>query len=111
MTQKNETVDDVWADWKDAVTMTRKELENWLTTDESRSVGDSKDGESTGHEMGRRITTILDTKKSALTDDDVAAMRKVVGYVHRHRAQGPSHDVEHSPWRYSLMNWGHDPLK
>ena len=37
-------------------------------------------------------------------------MRKVTGYVHRHLAQGPRVDVEHSRWRYSLMNWGHDPL-
>ncbi|KQU06577.1 DNA-binding protein [Rhodococcus sp. Leaf7] len=104
-------LDDIWDDWNDAVNMTRKELSDWLATDESKSVGDSKDGESTGHEMGRRITDILDTKKSDLTDDDVKAMHKVVGYVHRHRAQGPSKDVEHSRWRYSLMNWGNDPLK
>ena len=38
-------------------------------------------------------------------------MHKVVGYVHRHGAQGPDGDVEHSRWRYSLMNWGNDPLK
>jgi len=38
-------------------------------------------------------------------------MRKVTGYVHRHMAQRPSGDVEHTRWRYSLMNWGHDPLK
>jgi len=39
-------------------------------------------------------------------------MRKVVGYARRHLAQGgPSDDAEHSRWRYSLMNWGHDPLK
>ena len=39
-------------------------------------------------------------------------MRKVVGYVHRHLAQGgPAQDVEHSKWRYSLMNWGHDPQR
>ncbi len=36
-------------------------------------------------------------------------MRKVVGYVERHRAQRPSGDVTDTPWRYSLMNWGHDP--
>jgi hypothetical protein len=34
------------------------------------------------------------------------------GYVHRHVKQKPSkEDAEHSRWRYSLMNWGHDPLK
>lgn len=37
-------------------------------------------------------------------------MRKVVGYVRRHWAQQPENIVT-SRWRYSLMNWGHDPLK
>jgi hypothetical protein len=37
-------------------------------------------------------------------------MRKVVGYVRRHLAQEPANMVT-SRWRYSLMNWGHDPLK
>ena len=56
--------------------------------------------------------SIKHKKKADLTDDDSAHMKKVVGYVHRHLKQGgPDKDVEHSPWRYSLMNWGHDPLK
>ena len=39
-------------------------------------------------------------------------MRRVIGYVHRHMAQGgPADDKAHSRWRYSLMNWGHDPSK
>jgi hypothetical protein len=39
-------------------------------------------------------------------------MRKVVGYVHRHLAQGgPARDQGHSRWRYSLMTCGHDPSK
>ena len=46
-----------------------------------------------------------------MNDDDLAHMRKVVGYVHRHSAQRPKGDVEDTHWRYSLMNWGHDPLK
>ena len=107
-----EGLDDVWQDWQDAVNMTAGELEKWLETDDSQAVG-QKDGggESTGHEAGRRIVEILRTKKGDLADDDVQHMHKVVGYVHRHLEQGPSDDVEHSRWRYSLMNWGHDPLK
>ncbi len=36
-------------------------------------------------------------KKAELTDDDYAHMRKVVGYVHHHLAQGgPKEDKEHS---------------
>ena len=96
-----------------AVNMTAGELETWLATDESRSVGQkSASGESTGHESGRRIVELLRARKSDLTDDDYAHMRKVHGYVQRHLAQEPAkEDVETSRWRYSLMNWGHDPLK
>ncbi len=113
MANAQEDVDDVLKDWKDAVNMTPRELEHWLETDESKSVGDTGgQGESTGHKEGKRIVELLGTKKGDLTDDDVANMRKVVGYVHRHLAQGgPKDDAEHSKWRYSLMNWGHDPLK
>jgi hypothetical protein len=104
--------DDVRADFDDAVTMTAHQLEQWLETDESKAAGQHKGGgESTGHASGRRIVQLLRKKKGDLTDDDRAHMRKVVGYVHRHLAQRPSGDVEHTTWRYSLMNWGHDPLK
>ncbi len=96
----------------DLVNLTRKELEDWLTTDDSKAAG-QKDGggESTGHASGRRIVALLRTRKADLTDADRAHMRKVAGYVHRHLAQRPSGDVRDTPWRYSLMNWGHDPLK
>ncbi|SDQ86309.1 Protein of unknown function [Quadrisphaera sp. DSM 44207] len=105
-------LDDVRDDWRSAVNMTPEELEDWLSTEQSQSVGDtSGDGESTGHRSGRRIVEVLRTKQADLTDDDVAHMRKVVGYVHRHLAQRPSGDVTETKWRYSLMNWGHDPLK
>lgn len=95
----------------EAVNLTAAELERWLGTDESRSVGQSDGGESVGHESGRRIVALLRKKDGELTDDDRAHRRKVVGYVHRHLAQRPDGDVEHTRWRYSLMNWGHDPLK
>ena len=94
----------------EAVNMTPKELEEWLRTDESKSVGQGK-GESKGHESGRRIVEIKNKKKSEYTDDDFDHMRRVVSYVHRHQSQKPSDDVENSNWRYSLLNWGHDPLK
>jgi hypothetical protein len=104
-------LDDVWGEWQKAVTMTASQLENWLETDESTSVGQSDGGgESTGHKSGRRIVKILRTKKGDLDDEDVQHMRKVVGYVHRHLEQRPAGDVRDTRWRYSLMNWGHDPL-
>jgi Protein of unknown function (DUF3140) len=54
---------------------------------------------------------ILHTKKGDLSEDDAAHMRKVVGYLRRHLAQKPSGDISDSFWRYSLMNWDHDPTK
>ena len=100
-------------DFDGAVNMTASELEKWLETDESRAVGqkDEGGGESTGHASGRRIVGLLRKKQADLTDADRDHMRKVAGYVHRHLAQRPSGDVSETPWRYSLMNWGHDPLK
>ena len=104
--------EETWSRFKSAVNMTAGELDKWLDTDESNSVGQkSGGGEATGHASGRRIVSILHSKKADLSDDDHAHMRKVVGYVNRHLAQRPSGDVENTPWRYSLMNWGHDPLK
>ena len=103
--------DDIRHAFDDAVNMAPKELEDFLETDESKGVGQKDGGESVGHASGRRIVTILRTKKDDLTDDDLAHMEKVTGYVHRHLEQRPDGDVEDTAWRYSLMNWGHDPLR
>lgn len=104
-------VDEVYTEFNDRVNMTPKELEGWLETDESKSVGDADKGESTGHKSGRRIVRIKRTKKDDLSDDQLRHMRKVINYIKRHTAQRPSGDVEDTAWRHSLMNWGHDPLK
>ena len=103
--------DEVYSDFTDCVNMQPKELEEWLETQKSKSVGDNDSGESTGHRSGRRIVEIKRTNKDDLTDSQYEHMQKVVGYVHRHTAQKPSGDIEESDWRYSLMNWGHDPCK
>ena len=98
----------------EAVNMSPAELERWLGTEDSRSVGWTHEGEheAVGHREGQRIVEIKRKKKADLTDDDYAHMRKVVGYVHRHLAQGgPAQDKHDSRWRHSLMNWGHDPEK
>jgi hypothetical protein len=101
-------------EFAESVNMTASELRDWLTTDESRKVGwKGKDGdaaESVGHASGRRIVELLGKKAGELSDNDYAHMRKVVGYVRRHCAQRPE-NIYTSRWRYSLMNWGHDPCR
>ena len=109
MAKSNEQVIE---EFDEAINMSRKELEKWLDTDESKEVGQKDGGDgSKGHEAGRRIVAILEKNKSDYTDDDIEHMRRVVSCIHRHQAQKPKADVEDSNWRYSLMNWGHDPLK
>ncbi len=104
--------DTTWSEFRHTVNMTAAELEKWLDTAESKKVGQkSSSKESTGHASGRHIVAILKANKNDLTDGDYAHMRKVVGYAKRHLAQRPSGDLRDSAWRYSLMNWGHDPTK
>lgn len=107
--------EETYKTFKEVVNMTASALEKHLKSEESQSVGQKKDGgEATGHQEGRRIVEMLHKKKSELSDEDYGHMRKVVGYVHRHLKQGGPKDkdaVKDSPWRLSLMNWGHDPLK
>lgn len=92
--------------------MSAKEIENWLKTEESQSVGMKDRGEeAVGHQSGRHIVELLRMQASDYSEDDYQQIRRVVGYIHRHSAQRPNKDVEHTPWRYSLKNWGHEPLK
>jgi hypothetical protein len=98
-----------------AVNMEPADLESWLETAASWAVGWPKTRapgeESVGHASGRRILAILRTKRGRLSDEDYRHMRKVAGYVARHLKQRPRGDVSATRWRYSLMNWGHDPIK
>jgi hypothetical protein len=112
----------VYGEFNSLVNMTPGELEKWLQTDDSRSVGIKKETgtdkkctaegpESTGHESGRMIVDILQKDKSDLSDDDYVHMKRVNSYIKRHVAQRPAkEEIETSRWRYSLMNWGNDPL-
>lgn len=110
---KYDDPDRAYAEFHNVVNMSVDELDDWLDRPESKRAGWEKDddGETIGHESGRKIKAILQKDRQDLSEDDFAHMRKVIGYVHRHKVQPPSGDIETSTWRYSLMNWGHDPCK
>lgn len=109
----NDDSEEAIRDFKNVVNMSPGELGKWLETKESREVGfkGAAGGESVGHRSGRRIVRLLGKADDTLTAGDIAHMRKVVGYVRRHSAQRPGGDITETPWRRSLMNWGHDPKK
>jgi len=96
----------------DNVNMTPGELEEWLQTEDSKNVGQkSEDGEAVGHKSGKKIIEIKRRNKKQYEEDDYEHMKKVNSYIKRHTAQKPNNNMKDSRWRYSLMNWGHDPCK
>jgi hypothetical protein len=108
----NKSNEDIYGEFYDMVNMTPSELEKWLKTDEAKDSGQgSDDGKSIGYKSGERIIEIKRTKKEDLKDDDYKHMSKVISYIARHSAQRPQGEIKDSTWRYSLKNWGHDPLK
>ena len=80
---------DVVADFHEFVNMSADELETWLKSGDSNSAGWPKDdangdGETVGHDSGRKIVEILkanpEQKEDEYTEDQTAHMRKVVAY-------------------------------
>ncbi|MEN0075096.1 MAG: DUF3140 domain-containing protein, partial [Paracraurococcus sp.] len=97
--------------FRELVNMRAAALRDWLETEDSRNVGWTHEGEdeAVGHQSGRKILEILE--RGAPDAEDADFLEKVVGYIRRHLAQRPEGDVSETRWRYSLMNWGHDPLQ
>ena len=123
MAQKSNPVDpgsdeakDIRKAFAEAVNMTTQQIEDWLDTDESKSVGQAggAGGETVGRDSAKRIVAILDKKVADLTAEDIGHMKKTNGYVARHLQQRPDKsedELAEADWTYSLRNWGHDPLK
>lgn len=101
----------VRAAFRAAVNMSADETEAWLETEASRRVGTTRPGEpeSIGRQAGRETARILRTAQAELGEGDYRHMRRVAGFVARHKAQEPANTAT-SRWRCALMNWGHDPL-
>lgn len=111
--KSTESKDEIYQEFYNLVNMQSQELQDWLETEESKAVGakPAGDGESVGHRSGRRIVEIKRTNKDELSTSDYDHMTKVIGYIKRHLAQRPDGDISSTDWRYSLKNWGHEPLE
>lgn len=81
--------EEVISEFNSLVNMTASDLETWLKSDDANSAGWPKDdadgdGETVGHDSGRKIVEILkanpDRKEDKYTDEQVEHMRKVVAY-------------------------------
>ena len=105
---------EVRQEFRDCINMSPSEIEQWLDTDESKEVGQIKEGnsESQGRKSAKRIIEIKGKNVDEYSDADYDHMKKTISYVRRHSKQKPEKaSIEDSSWRYSLKNWGHDPCK
>jgi hypothetical protein len=100
-------------EFKMAVNISRDQLERWLNTPESKKLRfpDEPGGRIAGNATGLKILKILGKRRDKYTSEDITQMRTVIDFVNRRLAKRPKGDIIASNWRYSLMNWGHDPAK
>lgn len=97
-------------EFRSVVNIPRNQLERWLGTPESRKLRfpDEPKGAKT---PGQTILKLLAKKHDKITREDVDNMQRVIEFIGPRLQKRPKGDILASNWRYSLMNWGHDPSK
>lgn len=102
--------DDLWQQFHDVVNMTSRELRDWLATDASGPDSEALPDQA-GDDVSRTVLDILGKRRTDLTGDDAAVMRRVVEEVMAARGAEPESVAGDTGWRHRLMSLGHDPLK
>jgi hypothetical protein len=102
--------EELWQEFHRVVNMTSRELSDWMRV---QSAGEDTEElpDQAGRSLGQRVLAILGKREADLTDDDIAAMGKVLEIVRRERGEEPEPRAGDDHWRHRLMAIGHDPLK
>jgi hypothetical protein len=104
-----EVPDELWESFHAAVTMTSRELRDWLGT--QANLGDHPGPEGRVAPLGARVAEILAKRRTDLTADDAEVMRRVLEVVAEETDGVPEDEVAADERRRRrLMNVGHDPL-
>lgn len=110
---------EIWGAFQARVNMSAKEQEHWLSQPESsvgRPVQDQSksakhEGETDEKRDARHLIEIRRKLRDELDDADYEYLRRVSKAIDGALTARPPGDIRESDWRYSLMNYGHDPLK
>ncbi|MCF6377941.1 DUF3140 domain-containing protein [Nocardioides KLBMP 9356] len=102
--------DELWDEFHAVVTMTSRELTDWMLTQSS--------GEDTATlattpdlEVTQQVVAILGKRRTDVTPDDADTMALVVDQVRTIRGDEPEPEAYDDDVRHLLMSFGHDPLK
>lgn len=107
---QDKVTDELWTEFHTVVNMTSRELVDWLRTQAATEEAEALPDQA-GRSLGQRVAAVLAKRRSDLTDDDVAAMTKVVDIVRSERREDLEPTAGDDRWRHRLMDVGHDPLK
>jgi hypothetical protein len=106
------TKDQIYSEFRELINMGAGELGKFLYSKESKLVdAEPQDGDIPARKAGDRTIKILRKKRFELTKGNFEHMERVIAYLPKKLAERPEGDVTESNWRYTLMSWGHDPLK
>lgn len=104
-------LDALWEEFHSVVNMTSQELSAWL---QALDAGEGTETlpEGAGSVTGRHVLSILQKRRTDLTDEDVRVMYEVVDRVEsEQREQVAAGTTDDTHRRHRLMSLGHDPAK
>ncbi|MFF1547881.1 DUF3140 domain-containing protein [Streptomyces sp. NPDC058291] len=108
-------LDALWEDFHRAVNMTSQELAAWLRVRDADENAEPLP-ERAGSPTGQHVLTILQKRRTDLTDDDVRVMYRVVDIVAEeadveNESETDDAEAKEARRRHRLMTIGHDPLR
>lgn len=101
--------DDLWQRFHRAVNMSSRELVDWLGQEPDLG---PRPGPSGPPPLGQAVVGILGKRRTDLTGEDLAVMRKVIDVVDDETAGVTAEEVvADDRRRHRLLNVGHDALR
>lgn len=99
-------LDALWTEFHDVINMTSQEIAAQLGEDDADA-----DGADDAEGVGPQVLSILQKRRTDLTDEDIRVMYLVVDTVEAQEDAASETDADGTRRRHQLMKLGHDPLK
>ncbi len=107
--EHHEVDQQLWDDFHQRVTMTSRQLEEWL---ETAAAGEDHEAlpDEAGGPRGQEIVHILGKRRGDVTSADERLMRSTIDRIDALLGDRSEPTAGDARWRHRLMSLGHDPL-